>query len=325
MSVAWCGPYCGGWLVAQLLPRLLHGRWQPSLVPGLCQGTGGDLGGRGPDRAEVPRPTEVVERAEADPAAGERRVRSGHQGLGGAVDVRRDLAAVGVVVDAHVVPLGVGDGRRCADRAVPLVVDPAAVGVVDDEDPVVGIDRVVLREVRVVEALRALVVPDDDHVAVAHRDRLVEAHLGVDGDVGELGALRDDRVLERTAHAVVGVGARPGEHELVAVVVPQVVGQRVPVLRRRGRDDVHLLRPVPGLGGGPGRQPGPRASAPVHRPSPSAIVLRLCCMCPRPFRVGVSGARPGEPWVRGAAPRARRSDARGWPGRRRRRRPRRRR
>src|SRR6478735_1662295 len=39
--------------------------------------------------------------------------------------------------------------------------------VVDDEDPVVGVDRVVLGEVGVVEALRALVVPDHDHVAVA--------------------------------------------------------------------------------------------------------------------------------------------------------------
>ena len=287
-------------------------RWSPGCGDQRDQGAAP----RSADRAEDAGSAEVVERAEADPPAGEGAVGGGHQRLARPVDVRRDLAGLGVVVDAHVVPVGVGDCGRCAHGAVPLVVDAPAVHVVDDEDPVVGIDRVVLREVRVVEALRPLVVPDDDHVPVADCDRLVEPDLGVDAHVGELGALGHDGVLERAADAVIRVGAAPGQDHLVALEGPQVVGQRVPVAAgsREPRRGPAPVRPPPPA---PAGSTGQMASA----PSPSATAPPSVLHVLTSFRVEMSGAQTcGAAWIRDAAPRARRSGGRGSPGRRRRRR-----
>ena len=242
-------PYCGcGW--RQLLPVDCR---QPSPVPA-C---GDRRGIRGP-RARSWRcllcvPTALTCRVrpklsnDPKPSRPPEKVVSVAVISGSArpVDVHRDLAGPGVVVDADVVPLRVGDRGRCADRAVPLVVDPEPVGVVDHEDPVVRVDRVVGRQVGVVEAGRRLVVPDQDHVAVGDLDRLVDPHVGLEPQRRQLRALRDDGVLERPTRTA-RVGAGLGEDDLAAFEGPLLVGERVPVARRGGGDHVHVLRAMAG-------------------------------------------------------------------------------
>ena len=136
-----------------------------------------------PVTVQVAHPADVVERAEARP--GRRRTSCRRRSSAGASSRRRRPRSRRCRRSApparRATPASVIAGWR-RGTAVPLVLDPQPVGVVHHEDAVVRIDRVVRRQVRVVELRVRPVAEDDDHVPVGDLDRRVEPDLGVDPD-----------------------------------------------------------------------------------------------------------------------------------------------